>query len=214
MHTERIQTRDKQRDSWNSFSGGWHKWDDFTMRFLKEQEQSILEELYVKPTDQVLDIASGTGEPGLTIATTIGNGGPVTATDLSEQMLEIAKTKARAMGVHNFRVEVADACDLTFEADTLDAISCRLAFIFFPDMQLSAAEMMRVLKPGGRLVTTVWAEPEKNVWITTIMSALKKHIDMQAPNPQAPGMFRCAAPGFLTALFSGLGLPGGTEKTS
>ncbi|MTI40165.1 class I SAM-dependent methyltransferase [Fulvivirga lutimaris] len=213
MNTELIQIRDNQRNSWNSFSGGWNKWDDFTMRFLKEQGQCIIDELSLKPTDKVLDIASGTGEPGLTIAATIRNGGSVIATDLSEQMLEIAEVKASAMALDNFSVEVADACELPFEDNTFDAISCRLGFMFFPDMQLAAREMMRVLKPGGVLVTTVWAEPEKNAWITTIMGALKKHLDLPAPEPQKPGLFRCAAGGFLTSLFSELGFSGATEKT-
>ncbi|MBT30332.1 MAG: methyltransferase type 11 [Thalassobius sp.] len=212
MNTELIQIRETQRNSWNSFSDGWKRWDEFTMRFLRQQGQCIIDELSLKPTDNVLDIATGTGEPGLTIAATVNKGGSVTAIDLSEQMLHIAETKAQAMSLNNFSVKVADACNLPFEDNTFDAISCRLGFMFFPDMKLAAREMLRVLKPGGVLVTTVWAEPAKNNWITTIMGALKNYLEMPVPKPQAPGLFRCSTPSFLTALFAEQDVTNGIEK--
>lgn len=213
MNTAQIQIRENQRSSWNSFSGGWKKWDDFTMTFLQQQGQCIIDELSLKPTDKVLDIATGTGEPGLTIAAKVSKGGSVTATDLSEQMLHTAEVKAQAMLLNNFRTVEADACNLPFEDNTFDAISCRLGFMFFPDIQLAASEMMRVLKPGGVLAATVWAEPTKNDWITSIMQTLKRYqLELPSPNPNGPGLFRCATPGFLPSLFAELGAAGGKEK--
>lgn len=213
MNTEQIQIRDNQRNSWNAFSEGWNKWDDFTMQFLQEQGHSIIDALSLKPTYKVLDIASGTGEPGLTIATIVNQGGSVVATDLSANMLQIAKVKAQTMALDNFSVKVADACHLPFEDNSFDAISCRLGFMFFPDMSLAASEMMRVLKPGGVLATTVWAEPTKNDWIISVMECLKKQsLELASPKPNGPGLFRCATPGCLPSLFSALGFTGGMEK--
>lgn len=212
MKTELIEIRENQRNSWNVFSPGWKKWDNFTMHFLEEQGNCIINELSLEPSAKVLDIASGTGEPGLSIAAHVLENGSVTATDLSDKMLSIANEKAKGLGLRNFDVQVADACELPFEDNYFDAICCRLGFMFFPDIKLAATEMLRVLKPGGKIVATVWAEPEKNRWITTILGTLKKHIELPTLNPNAPGLFRCSTPGFLTSVFNEIGGENGQEK--
>ena len=194
-----------QRRSWDKFSPGWEKWDDFTMSFLDAQGAAIVEALGVSQNSLVLDVASGTGEPGLTLAAR-AVAGSVTALDVSERMLAIADAKAEARGLGNFRTLVGDACQLPFADNSFDAVSCRLGFMFFPDMQAAAREMFRVLRKGGVLGTTVWAGPAENPWITALMGAIKQHFDVATPPPGAPGMFRCAEPGSLSALFRSVGL--------
>ncbi|TNE60530.1 MAG: methyltransferase domain-containing protein [Bacteroidetes bacterium] len=211
MQAQHLSIREQQKASWNAFSPGWKKWDDFTMRFLQRQGDQIVEALDLRADHHVLDIATGTGEPGLTIASRVVKGS-VIATDLSEGMLRVAQEKAAAQDVRNFRTQVADVCELPFGDNSFDAVSCRLGFMFFPDMELAASEMIRVLKPGGRLAVTVWGAPEQNLWITAIMGVLKKSIDMPTPPPGAPGMFRCAQPGFITTLFEKAGIAGGAES--
>ncbi|MCB0794640.1 MAG: methyltransferase domain-containing protein, partial [Flavobacteriales bacterium] len=93
-----------------------------------------------------------------------------------------------------------------------DEVSCRMGFMFFPDMQRAAHEMARVLKPGGRIATAVWAGPEKNFWVTCMMQNIKKHIELPAPVPGAPGMFRCAKPGLIAGLFRNAGLKEVAER--
>jgi len=210
MQAHQIDIRDKQKDSWNTFSPGWNKWDDFTMRFLQTQADQIIEQLNLNATKSVLDIATGTGEPGLTIASIVHHG-LVTAVDLSEGMLQIARKKAEKKALSNFNTQVADVCQLPFEDASFDAVSCRLGFMFFPDMQLAAKEIYRVLKPGGKLAITVWGEPEKNLWITALMGSIKRNVEIPNAPVDAPGMFRCAQPGFMTSLFENAGVDGGEE---
>lgn len=210
MIAEQVAIRDKQKDSWNTFSPGWRKWDYFTMQFLQAQCDRIIGALALREDDRVLDIASGTGEPGLTIAARVSRGF-VTAIDIAEGMLAIAREKQVAMQLDNFYALSADVCELPFEDDSFDAISCRLGFMFFPDMKQAAREMLRVLKPGGKLAVTVWAEPDKNRWITAMMGAIKNVVTVPSPPAGAPGMFRCAQPGMLTSLFEEAGLSGGEE---
>ena len=162
-------------------------------------------------TNKVLDIAAGTGEPGLTIATMLA-GGMVTITDLSEDMLVIAKENASRRGINNIETIACDVCELPFADNSFDAISCRFGFMFFPDMQLAANEMARVLKPGGRIATSVWNIPEKNFWVTAIMGTINKNMELPAPPPGAPGMFRCAKPGLIVSLFEKAGFKNCTEK--
>lgn len=181
------------------------------MRFLQGQANQIVEALRLNQDDQVLDIAAGTGEPGLTIASVVHQGS-VMAIDLSESMLQIAEEKARHKGLTNYSTQSADVCELPFADATFDAVSCRLGFMFFPDLDLAAREIYRVLKPGGRVATTVWGEPGKNLWVTALMGSIKRNVDMPTPPPGAPGMFRCATPGFVSALFKGAGFSEAGER--
>ena len=132
--------------------------------------------------------------------------GKVISTDVAEEMLKIAKENAEKRGIKNFETKAADVCELPFDDNSFDAISCRFGFMFFPDMLMAAKEMARVLKPGGRIATSVWNVPEKNFWITSIIGTINKNMELPAPPPGAPGMFRCAADGFIAGLFKEAGL--------
>lgn len=203
--------RDQQRATWNKFSPSWKKWDDLNMDLLKPMGDEIIRSINPKGVEVVLDIAAGTGEPGLTIATML-TGGRVMITDLSEDMLEIARENAMKRDIKNIETRVCDVCALPFADNTFDAISCRLGFMFFPDMLLAAKEMVRVLKPGGKIATSVWNVLEKNFWITAIWGTISRHMDLPAPLPGAPGMFRCAKEGLISDLFLQAGLKNIKQK--
>lgn len=205
MELELEQIREQQRASWNKFSPGWKKWDNLMMAFLQPMGNEIIKSLHLKEDDYVLDIAAGTGEPGLTIAGLV-NKGKVLITDLSEDMLEIAKENAVLRGIGNVETMACDVCELPFPDNTFDAISCRFGFMFFPDMALAAKEMARVLKPGGRIATSVWNVAEKNFWVTAIMGTISRNMELPPPPPGSPGMFRCAQDGLVADLFAKAGL--------
>ncbi len=79
-------------------------------------------------------------------------------------------------------------------------------------MLLAAKEMVRVLKPGGRIATSVWNVPEKNFWVTAIMGTINKNMELPPPPPGAPGMFRCAKDGLISGLFQQAGLKNISQK--
>jgi ubiquinone/menaquinone biosynthesis C-methylase UbiE len=203
---------DLQKKAWDTVSDGWRKWNDFTMYFLKPIGEAIIKALDIKSNDVVLDIASGTGEPAFSIAAITKNG-RVYATDLSEEMLSIARTYADKLNVSNIEFKAANVSDLPFQANFFDKTSCRMGFMFFPDMQLAANEMFRVCNKGGKAAISVWAAPEKNDWSTTMTKALSKHIEMPKPSADAPGMFRCAEPGFIKKIFENAGFKNVKEET-
>jgi len=206
-----MEIREQQKASWNKFSPGWKKWDDQFMEFLKPMGDEIISAL--NPTDNslVLDIAAGTGEPGLTIATNVKKG-RVFITDLAEDMLVVALENAAKRGISNIEIHACDVCELPFEDNTFDAISCRLGFMFFPDMLLAAREMLRVLKPGGKIATSVWSGPEKNFWVTAIGGTINRNMQLPAPLPEAPGMFRCSKNGHIEDLLKEVGFKNTSEK--
>jgi ubiquinone/menaquinone biosynthesis C-methylase UbiE len=211
MNEQLTGIRDQQKASWNKFSPGWKKWDQLTMDFLRPMGDEIIRSIAPQGKDQVLDIAGGTGEPGLTIASMIPEG-KVVITDLAEDMIAIARENAERKKLGNVETMACDVSELPFPDESFDAISCRMGFMFFPDMQLAANEMYRVLKKGGRIATSVWDGPDQNYWVTAIMSTIKKHIETPDPPPGSPGMFRCSAPGLMNSIFEKAGFKKISEK--
>jgi len=204
MQPGQEQIREQQKQVWEKVSAAWRKWNPFIMEFMRPMGEAIIERLEIKEDDIVLDVAAGTGEPGLTIAA-IAQKGSVTGTDLSEGMLQIATANATAKGLKNYSTQAANVCELPFDDNTFTKVSCRMGFMFFPDMQLATNEMYRVLKPGGRIAISVWGAPEKNFWYTAMMNVVNKHIEPVPAQPDAPGMFRCAKPGLVTEIFEQAG---------
>jgi ubiquinone/menaquinone biosynthesis C-methylase UbiE len=211
MSTQLDQIRDQQQATWDKFSGGWKKWDARVLNWLAPVGAELIEGARLRANSHVLDIASGTGEPAFSAAAKCPQG-KIMMTDLAEKMLEVAKESAARRGLHNVEARQCDAGALPFADATFDAVTARFGFMFFPDVLLAARELARVAKPGARVCTSVWSGPEKNPWATTIMGTIAKHVDIPAPPPGAPGLFRCAAAGYMAGVFREAGLKNVTEK--
>ena len=204
--------RDVQRATWAGLSAGWEKWDSVIMDQPGPVGTAIIERLDIADDQQHLDIAAGTGEPGLTVAK-LAPRGHVVLTDLAAEMLDIATRRANAQGITNFETKVCSADDLPFGAAIFDSISVRFGYLFFPDVAKATAEFARVLKPGGRLCSSVWVKPEENPWTTIAMQAIATEAVLAPPDPDGPNMFRCAAPGYVSALYETAGLRDVAEWT-
>jgi SAM-dependent methyltransferase len=197
--------RDSQRTTWGKFSAGWEKWGPVIIDQLGPVGAAIIEGLDIAPNQQHLDVAAGTGEPGLTIAKLAPNG-RVVLTDLAPEMLEVASRRAQAQGVTNVETDVCSVDDLPFDDAAFDSISVRFGYMFFPDLAAATAELVRVLRPGGRVCASVWIHPEHNPWATIPMQAIAAEVELPPPDPDAPGLFRCNAPGMVSAFFEQAGL--------
>lgn len=197
--------RDGQRAAWAGLSASWEKWDSIIMQQLGPVGTAMVERLEIAVDQRHLDVAAGTGEPGLSIARQSPQG-HVVLTDLSAEMLAVAERRARALGVVNVDTEVCSADDLPFDDASFDSVSVRFGYMFFPDVVAATAELVRVLRPGGRLCSSVWVQPEKNPWTTLAMQAIATETVVAPPDPDGPSMYRFAAPGSVTALYEGAGL--------
>ncbi|HLM17981.1 MAG TPA: methyltransferase domain-containing protein [Acidimicrobiia bacterium] len=202
--------RDGQRATWAQLSAGWEKWDSVIMEQLVPVSAAMIERLHIADHQHHLDIASGTGEPGLSIAR-MSPTGRVVLTDLAPEMLDVAARRARAHGVTNIETRVCSADDLPFDDATFDSVSVRFGYMFFPDVARATAEFARVLAPGGHLCSSVWVKPDENPWTAIAMQAIATETVMPPPDPDGPNMFRCAEPGDVSALYEEAGLRGVTE---
>ena len=197
--------RDAQRATWARLSVGWEKWDSVIMDQLGPVSAAIIDRLGIADDQHHLDIAAGTGEPGLSIAK-LAPAGRVVLTDLAPEMLDVAARRGTAQGITNVETTVCSADDLPFDDATFDSVSVRFGYMFFPDGAKATAEFARVLKPGGRLCSSVWVKPEENPWTAIVMQAIATEVAVPPPDPDGPNMFRCAAPGFVSALYERAGL--------
>src|SRR4029434_8995535 len=93
--------REEQERTWEASSPGWKKWNGWVVPSLQPMTQAVLAALGIKEDDVVLDVAAGTGEPGISIAL-LARKGRVVATDLSEGMLAAARGFARERGAYNY----------------------------------------------------------------------------------------------------------------
>jgi SAM-dependent methyltransferase len=123
--------RDGQRTAWARLAVSWEKWDAVIMDQLGPVGAAMIERLDLAQGQKHLDVAAGTGEPGLTIARLVPKG-RVVLTDLSADMLEVAARRAKAQGVANVETKVCSADDLPFDNATFDSVSVRFGYSSSP----------------------------------------------------------------------------------
>jgi ubiquinone/menaquinone biosynthesis C-methylase UbiE len=102
---------------------------------------------------RILEVAAGTGIATRALAKALPPDVEIVATDLNQAMLDLA---ARRLQAPNVTWRQTDAQTLPFEDSSFDAVACQFGVMFFPDKLAAYREALRVLKPGGRFVFSVW----------------------------------------------------------
>jgi ubiquinone/menaquinone biosynthesis C-methylase UbiE len=174
--------------------------------------EALVEYTCPLPGMRVLDLASGTGEPGITLAQRVGPQGSVTAVDQSLDLLEIAVARARNKQLSNFTTQQADAHQLPFADQTFDLASCRFGVMFFSDAQRALTELRRVLMPGARACFAAWGSIEQPYWHTT-MKIVHQHVGGTMLPAEGSNPFRFAAAGSLSAMLRAAGFHEVEEST-
>jgi ubiquinone/menaquinone biosynthesis C-methylase UbiE len=204
-----------QHDTWQSVAPGWARWDELLQRLTRPVTNRLAVE--VRTGDRVLDIASGVGEPAITLAEHVGSSGSVVGTDLVEEMVAAARAHATDRGVTNVEFQCVDGERLDVEASSFDVVTIRWGLMFMPDPVACLKQARIALKPGGRLALSVWAGPDRNPWASVPMGVLARRLGVALPPPGTPGLFALAdlerlkevveAAGFTGALLEELTVP-------
>ena len=153
---------------------------------------------------QVLDLACGTGEPGISLAQRIGPEGHVTAVDLSSELLELASQRAQGKGLANFSTQQADAHKLPFPGQTFDLATCRFGVMFFADVERALTELRRALKAGARACFAAWGPIKQPYWQTT-MELVHRHAGGPMLEPGGTDPFRFSKAGSLSEVLRAAG---------
>ena len=187
------------------------KWKAKSAAMGKAVTEGLVEYSRPLPDMRVLDLASGTGEPGISLSCRVPQGS-VTAVDQSLELLEIAAQRARDRNLLNFTTQEADAHQLPFADQSFDLATCRFGAMFFSDIQRALAELRRVLKPGARACFAAWGPMEQPYWQTT-MKIVHRHVGGAMLPPGGADPFRFSAHGALSRALSEAGFDEVEEST-
>jgi len=174
--------------------------------------EAIVEYSRPLPDMRVLDVASGTGEPAISLAQRVGPQGSVTAVDQSSDLLDIAAGRARNKKLLNLTTQQADAHHLPFADQSFDLATCRFGVMFFSDAQRALTELHRVLKPGTRACFAAWGPMEQPYWQTT-MKIVHRYVGGTMLQPGGPDPFRFSTAGSLSEVLSASGFHEVEEST-
>ncbi len=156
----------------------------------------------VGPGQKVLDVASGTGVLACAAAERVGPGGSVVGLDPNEEMRAVARRKNSFIEWRDGRAEA-----LPFQDESFDAVVSQFGFMFFEDQPGALREMMRVLRPGGRLAVAVFAALDHSPGYAALADLLQKLFGQQVADAfRAP--FTLGDPEQLLALCHEAGISG------
>ena len=185
---------------------GWDRaaphYDALWQRALAPATEALLARAALQPGERVLDVACGTGVLTERALAAVGPGGSVVATDLSEAML--AATAARAPGARCVHAN-AEVLDEHVPPADFDAVLCGLGLMYLPAPERAIAAMRRCLRPGGRLVVSVWGERSACGWAEVFPI-----VDARVRSEVCPLFFRLGSGDALASALRAAGLHGVT----
>ncbi len=179
----------------------------------KNVTEAIVSAAHVAHGMRVLDVACGSGEPAISIATLLNGTGEVIGVDLAPGALQVATERAIQRQLINVRFQQADAHQLPFPDNSFDRITCRLGVMFFQDLPRALGEMHRIIKPGGRAVLLAWGPMNQPYFETTIGTVLRTVPGAGLPE-SAQQMFAFGQPCSLAQKLIDAGFSTAEEKFS
>jgi ubiquinone/menaquinone biosynthesis C-methylase UbiE len=187
--TNEGEMRYRAQMEWDAAAPGWKKYREDMLKWMGHVSDQLISSTGITSGHNVLDVATGAGQPALTISKVVGLNGRVVGVDLSPEMLEVAKDEAAYQSLTNVIFQVVKDESLSmFHDSTFDSVVCRNGLMFMPDPVKALKAFLRVLKPKGKASVTVWGSPEKAPVMGVVMKAISKHVsDIKLPAPGTSG---------------------------
>jgi len=174
------------------------------MRLFEPYGFDLLARVNPKIRESALDLATGLGEPAMSIARMVGPDGRVVGIDLSERMVELATRIAKERRIPGLTFLAMDAEKLEFPDESFELVTSRFGFHMFAHPEAVAKEAHRVLRPKGRIGIVVWSTAEKSTAINAVVAPM---LEFAEPDETGfrPRPFELGGPGELRTLLADAG---------
>jgi SAM-dependent methyltransferase len=197
---------------WAGSAPFWEKHREIIRQMFAPITDALVVEAQIASRQSVLDIATGPGEPALSIAYLVGPQGKIVGVDPIDEMVAAARREANRLELKNVQFDVAFADHLPFPNDTFDAVISRFGVMFFPSPVEAIREMLRVLKPGHKMALAVWPPAERNPFHYLLSRIVDRYVAPAPPEPDARDAFRFATPGKLLKILHEARVSAPTER--
>lgn len=203
-----MKAHEQARVAWSNLAPGYDRFVTPTHLWLGNEG---LRRAELRAGMRFLDVAAGSGALSIPAARL---GASVLATDLSPVMLDLLKRRAREEGF-NVETRVMDGHALDLDDDSVDMAGSQLGVMLFPDMPKGVSEMARVVRPGGRVLMTVYGDPHQIEFFGYFLRAVRSVRPTFTGPPQDPPPlpFQLQDPEKLRRVLTAAGLKGVKVET-
>lgn len=204
-----------EKEFWNSNSG--KKWVDFQNELdtlTAAVKDRLLQRAALKSGERVLDIGCGSGAVSMGAALLVGNKGDVLGADISQPLLDCAKSRIPEVLDGNIDYILADAQTHDFKMEHFDVVVSRFGVMFFAEPVAAFENIAKALRPGGRMSFVCWSHFADNPWFSIPRAAAIAQMGTPAPMPpRAPGPTAFADVDYALGVLKGAGLVSASVAT-
>jgi SAM-dependent methyltransferase len=205
MPEEPAAYRSASLERWARAAGGWGAHREHMQAIWRPVSAWLVDAIEPQPGHRVLELAAGAGDTGFLAAELILPGGTLLSTDATEEMVDLARARARELGISNVEFRTMDAEWIDLPAAQLDGVLARWGYMLLADPETALRETRRVLRPGGRVALSAWADPADNPWSAVPRDELAAMGAIDPPDLDAPGQFTFRDPDRIRALLEQTG---------
>ena len=191
---------------WAQVAPSWEQHADYVDARGALVTEEMLELAAPQPGERVLELACGPGGLGIAAAERVAPDGEVVLSDVAAEMTAIAARRVDASGLDNVTTLVLDLERIDQPDGSYDLVLCREGLMFAPDPGRAVREIVRVLRPGGRVAIAVWGPRERNPWLGLVLDSVTAQLGRPVPPPGVPGPFSLADADELAGLLDAAGL--------